>query len=67
MSVKIHTVEEIKKMSPADRKELLIQTDKQLAHEKMHIRTKEGKQSHLITSHKKQVARINTINRQENA
>lgn len=59
--VKIHTVAELKKMSAEDRKELRGKTLKQLAHQKLRVRTSEDKQSHMINVLKKQVARINTL------
>lgn len=59
--VKIHTNEELKKMSKEDLKDLLNVTLKQLAHQKLHVRANENKQSHMIDVLKKQVARIQTL------
>ena len=62
MSVKIHKIADLKKMSEEDRKELLAKTLASLAHQRLLVRTNEDKKSDLISKMKVQVARINTLN-----
>jgi ribosomal protein L29 len=62
MSVKIHKIADLKKMSEEDRKELLAKTLASLAHQRLRVRTNEDKKSDLISKMKVQVARINTLN-----
>lgn len=61
-NVKIHSVEELTKMSEKDRLELMKESMNQLAHQKLRVKTNEDKQSHKITALKNQIARIKTLN-----
>ena len=64
MSVKIHKIADLKKMSDEDRKDLLKKTLASLTHQKLRVRTNEDKKSDLISKLKVQAARINTLNNQ---
>lgn len=64
MSVKIYKNEELKKMSVADRNELLKQTVAEKAIQSLKVKTGEDKQSHKVTQLKCQAAHIKTLNNQ---
>ena len=61
---KIYSVEELKKMSPNDLKDLHKDVLKVLAFQKLKVRTNEDKQSHKIKNLKRQIARIKTLSNQ---
>lgn len=63
-AVKIYTNDELKKMSEKDRMDVLKKVTAELAHDKLHVRAKEDKQSHKIRAKKKLIARIHTLNKQ---
>ena len=65
--VKIHTTDELKKMSPKDRLSLLRKSEIELVHRRMHLRGGEDKQSHKATALRKMNARIHTFNNQKAA
>lgn len=62
MTVKIYKIEELNKISKADRQDLLKETLAQLAHQRLRVRTQEDKQSHKVSELKEQAARIETLN-----
>lgn len=59
--VKTHKSEDLKKMIAKDLNAELIKTKMELAHQRLQIKTGANKQSHIIKSYKKQIARINTL------
>ncbi len=64
-SVKLHTIEELKKMSKEDRLKLLEGTRREQAHLTLQIQARSDKKSDQLKKLKQQVARILTLNRQE--
>ena len=62
--VKQHSTKELIKMSKEDRLDILKKAMSELAHEKLHVRAQEDKQSHNIQANKRLIARIHTLNNQ---
>ncbi len=58
---KVHTIEDLKKMSELDLIDLYRKTDCELHQADLMVKNGEDKQSHKIGLYKKQMARINTI------
>ncbi|MFA6024169.1 MAG: 50S ribosomal protein L29 [Candidatus Gracilibacteria bacterium] len=63
---KIYSLEELRKMSSADRSKLMVASDKELAQLNLNIRTGKEKQSHLVKQWAKQRSQIQTLNNQPN-
>jgi|GEM_PF-2715161 len=55
-------MEELRKMSAADRTKLMTEAHKEMAQINLNLRTGKGKQSHLKDAWGKQNARIQTLN-----
>ncbi len=63
-ATKLHTKEELKKLSLKDRVELNHSLEKDLAEVRIDLRTGKAKQGHKVKAIKKQIARIQTFNNQ---
>lgn len=60
-------MEELRKMSAADRTKLMIGANKEMAQLNLNLRTGKEKQSHLKDAWLKQAARIETLNNEAEA
>lgn len=57
-----NTIEDLKKMSPAERTKLLKKIECEFANISLHLRMGKEKRSHVKADLKKQIARIHTLN-----